>query len=198
MSVEISCTCGALQGTLARRAGLHRGLCYCRDCQAFAHFLGRADEILDANGGSEVLQTSPSHVAFTQGAEHLACMRLARGGLRRWYAGCCNTPIGNTPRHHKLAFVGLLRQCLQDGEGGDLDERLGPIRMRVFTKEGKWQEPPPEQGVTLTMAKFVTKLLLARITGSYRKTPFFSPSGEPVVKATVLEEAERQALYENL
>ena len=29
-------------------------MCYCKDCQAFAHFLGKAGEILDERGGSDL------------------------------------------------------------------------------------------------------------------------------------------------
>ena len=50
--------------------------CYCDDCQAFAHFLGRADDVLDAHGGTEITQMSQANVGFTAGADKVAAMRL--------------------------------------------------------------------------------------------------------------------------
>ena len=50
VDVPIRCSCGALQGYargISRKSG-RRMACYCDDCQSFAHFLGRADEVLDA------------------------------------------------------------------------------------------------------------------------------------------------------
>lgn len=92
-TLAIRCTCGALRGEVEPSRRVNRGSCYCKDCQAFAHFLGRAEEILDAQGGTEVVQIASRHVRFTAGQEQLACMRLTRRGLLRWYAACCNTAI---------------------------------------------------------------------------------------------------------
>jgi hypothetical protein len=94
----LQCRCGTLKGHVSRSHVANRCVCYCRDCQAFAHFLGRADEILDASGGTDVIQTRAANVVFTEGKEALACMRLTPNGLLRWYSTCCNTPIGNTVR----------------------------------------------------------------------------------------------------
>ncbi len=52
--------------------------------------------VLDERGGSQIIQVPPKNLTFTQGREVLASMRLTEKGLLRWYAGCCNTPIGNT------------------------------------------------------------------------------------------------------
>ena len=70
-------------------------LCYCSDCQAYLHYLDRAD-LLDAHGGSDVVQVAPSSLTFTQGEQHIKGLRLTETGLYRWYAGCCHTPLGNT------------------------------------------------------------------------------------------------------
>jgi hypothetical protein len=40
---------------------------------------------------------------------------------------------------------------------------------------------------------FLPKVLLARIDGSYRTTPFFSADGEPVVQRRVLTSRELEA-----
>ena len=66
-----------------RQAGRGPGVCYCYDCQAFAHFLVKSEEILDDRGGSEVIQVLPSNVTLTEGVEALACVRLTAKGLLR-------------------------------------------------------------------------------------------------------------------
>jgi hypothetical protein len=72
-----------LKGYVSQPGSVNRAVCYCRDCQAFAHFLGRPEEILDSKGGSDVVQTTPARVTLTDGIEMLACMRLTEKGLRR-------------------------------------------------------------------------------------------------------------------
>jgi hypothetical protein len=39
---------------------------------------------------------------------------------------------------------------------------------------------------------FVPKLLFATVVGSYRHTPFFTPTGSPIVEVKVLSSAERE------
>src|ERR1700761_5845308 len=102
MNHPLRCSCGKLQGHVSHPGRAGRGVCYCRDCRAFAHFLGRPGDILDAQGGTDVMATLPSYVTFTQGKDKLACMSLSERGMLRWYASCCNTPIGNTMRNIKF------------------------------------------------------------------------------------------------
>ncbi len=109
----LQCRCGTIKGFVFDPQRANRAVCYCRDCQAFAYFLEKADEILDERGGSEVIQVLPRNVSFTQGTEALACMRLTGKGLLRWYARCCNTPIGNTLDNFKISFIGLVHSCLE-------------------------------------------------------------------------------------
>jgi len=110
IAIPIRCSCGALTGQVERTPGDdgRRLVCYCDDCQAFARFLGRADEILDEHGGSDIFQTAPARVTLTGGEQHLACMRLGPKGLLRFYASCCRTPIGNMLPNPQFPFVGLV------------------------------------------------------------------------------------------
>ena len=108
MSHPLQCRCGTLKGSVESPKSGNRVICYCNDCQAFAYCLGRADDVLDERGGSDVIQILPKNITFTQGVEALACMRLTDKGLLRWYASCCNTPIGNTLATPKMSFIGLL------------------------------------------------------------------------------------------
>ena len=68
----------------------------------FAHFLERAEDVLDGYGGTEVLQLSQGRLRLERGSDRLACLRLTPRGLLRWYAGCCDTPIGNVPAQRRL------------------------------------------------------------------------------------------------
>lgn len=117
MNHRLQCKCGMLKGYVSRpEALINRGICYCKDCRDYAHVLGKAAVILDSDGGTEVVAVSPGNIVFTQGLEKLSCLSLSEKGLLRWYAACCNTLIGNTPRNFKLAFVGVVHNCLEQSE----------------------------------------------------------------------------------
>jgi len=190
----LQCRCGTLRGLVAHPERVNRVICYCRDCQAFAHFLGSSQTTLDAQGGSDVVQTIPAHLSFTQGTDSLACMRLSPKGLLRWYAQCCQTPIGNTVANHRLSFVGLLHDCLEHG-AVSLDAAFGPVRMWSFAKNAKTTVRVPRGSLIAGIARFGAMVIRARIDGSYRRTPFFDPrTGEPVVSPRVLSKGERDRL----
>jgi hypothetical protein len=195
--LELRCSCGALRGVvrgLSASTG-NRVVCYCADCQSFAHFLGRAGEILDAHGGTDVVQTSPARVAFTQGREKLACMRLTPKGLHRWYADCCKTPIGNTLGSAGMPFVGLICACLGTGGAGPArDAALGPVRARVNVGSAKRDAAAHgirSSGVLSSVLHFARLILAARLRGDQKASPFFDArTGRLVVAPRVLSDAE--------
>ena len=194
MSHPIQCRCGTLKGYVSRSQGANRCVCYCRDCQAFAHFLGRADEILDANGGTDVIQLRAANVVFTDGREALACMRLTANGLLRWYSTCCNTPFGNTLAIYQLSFVGLVHNCLEV-TGPALDASFGPVQAHVNTGSAKGKVSSSSLALVPVILRFIGFLVGARIDGSYRRSPFFSPdTGAPIVTPKVLSPGEREQL----
>jgi hypothetical protein len=182
----LRCRCGTITGLVSAPRTANRVICYCTDCQAYAHFLGRPDDVLDERGGSDVTQILPKHITFSHGIEALACLRLTPKGLLRWYAGCCNTPVGNTLATPRISFVGLLHTCLGDS-ARSLDDVFGPVRSRVNTG-GACDDPKPRStGVGRSVLWFVTTTLKARINGDYRKTPFFDVStGTPIAAPRVL------------
>lgn len=186
MTYPIKCNCGKLKGTLELSDNVNRCVCYCADCQAFARFLKRENEILDEKGGTSIVQTLPAHVTFTQGSAHLVCMRLTANGLLRWYTTCCHTPIGNTPSNFKVSFVGLIHTCL----GSDqelLDRNFGSISMHVNTKSAIGEQKPKSAGLFAGTLRIMGMMLKAHLNGSYKHTPFFFPdSGSPIVTPTVL------------
>lgn len=193
MSIRLRCRCGKLQGEVDARRVAARAVCYCRDCQAFARFLTSEDRVLDPSGGTEVEATLPAAVRFTQGLEHLACMSLSPKGIYRWYASCCNTPLGNTPRNPKAAYVGLVRTCL-DATPGELDRQLGQSRMTANLASAYGPTTATPVATVLAVAKIGGMLLTARLGGGWRENPFFDASGAPVRSPKVLTLEERSAL----
>lgn len=198
MNHPIRCRCTALKGTVSDTKAANRGVCYCKDCQAFAHFLNRNNDILDERGGTQIVQTLPKYVHFTEGLEHLACMRLTEKGLLRWYTTCCNTPIGNTPPNMKMSFVGIVHSCLITDEAS-LDDSFGPICMHVHTKEAKGMGDLKSVGTVRTILRFIIMMSRARLNGDYKCNPFFTvETGAPVVNPEVLSMKDRELIMRDV
>jgi hypothetical protein len=193
-SHPLRCQCGTIQGVVADPRNANHCVCYCRDCQAFAHFLGRAEVVLDERGGSQIIQVPPKNLTFTQGGAALACMRLTQKGLLRWYAACCNTPIGNTLATPKISFIGLVHNCLETG-GQSLDDSFGPIRAWVNPNGAKGDPKPEAAGRGAVVWWFISRTLKARLNGDYKHNPMFrSDTGKPVVVPRVLSAEEHSGV----
>ncbi len=191
MDHPLQCRCGTLKGVVSDPGGANRVVCYCRDCQAFAHFLGCEKQALDERRGSDIIQTLPKNVIFTQGIESLVCLRLTDKGLVRWYARCCNTPIGNTLATPKISFIGLVHTCLES-DGAPLDAAFGPVRARLNVSGAKGEPKPKVTGLGAIVWWFFSTVLRARINGDYKHSPFFhTDTGALVVTPHVLTGAER-------
>jgi hypothetical protein len=194
MTHPLQCRCGLLKGFVANPRSANHAVCYCRDCQAFAHVLGRTNDVLDERGGSEVMQVLPKNVTVTQGIEKLASIRLTPKGLVRWYASCCNTPIGNTLATPKFSFIGLVHTCLEGGNAS-LDESFGPVTAWVNTKSARGNPKPGQKGIGSSVVWFIRNTLKARLNGDYRRTPFFrADTGALIVAPRVLSPEEHAAV----
>jgi hypothetical protein len=191
----LRCRCGRLRGSVSPARSTQRVVCYCRDCRAFAHHLG-GDGVLDAQGGTEIVASLPSHVRFDAGDDALACLSLSPRGLLRWYAACCGTPVANTPRNPKIAYAGLVHSCLSQ-DGPPLQHSFGAVRMRVNTGSALG---PVTQSAPLATASSLfglgTTLLGARLAGGWRANPFFDAGlATPVRTVRVLTQDERAQAY---
>lgn len=195
MNHPLRCRCGTLQGHVsAPQQAMARAVCYCKDCQAFAHFLGRADDVLDLNGGTDVIAVHPRQVVISQGLDALACMSMSPRGLLRWYASCCRTPIGNTSRNAKTAYVGLVHTCLE-GAGVPIERSFGPVTLRVNRASATVPVTERSRQVFRGALRILRTLLGARLSGSHKHSPFFDrDSGLPVLAPHVLTKAERAQL----
>ena len=194
--LPLQCRCGAVRGIahgVSPAIGNHC-VCYCDDCQAFAKFLGRARDVLDPNGGSDIFQVSPARLELTAGVERVACVRLTPKGLARWYTSCCNTPIGNTMATPGIPFVGLIRAFVPEPTGA----ALGSIRARVhrqFATGDRAAIPPDNQPQWRMLLRVIGLMLGWRLRGDHKRSAFFDAvSGEPLKPPRVLSEAERAAL----
>jgi hypothetical protein len=194
MNHPLQCQCGTIQGYVVRPGMAKRAVCYCKDCQAFAHFLKRADTLLDEQRGTAIVATVPGQVHFTRGIEALACISLSDHGLLRWYASCCSTPIGNTPRDFKTPYVGLIESCLKSNTPS-LQESFGPLRMVLNTKSARGRVTSTPARNLVAMLGVMKSVIGSRLSGAYKRNPFFETAmGAPIARPRVLTKAEREAV----
>ena len=188
---ELRCRCGEVQGRVknASPEAVTRAVCYCDDCQAYLHHLGRLD-LMEEHGGTDVVQVAPSSLTFHRGAERLVGLRLTPKGLYRWYASCCKTPLGNT-LGPSIPFVGIVAQAFDH-----VDDTFGKSRGMVF---GKFAVCEPGQVSTKfdfgLMAYAMRKILGWRFRGQTWPHPYFDRATRaPSHPVTVLSREERAAL----
>ena len=107
----------------------------------------------------------------------------SEGGLMRWYARCCNTPIANTlPNPRRLPFIGVI---LPPGTQG-----FGPVTAQVNTAAAR--TPIRSHGFAAAAAALVGRALKARLTGQ-AGSELFDAEGAPIVTPHVLTREERDA-----
>jgi hypothetical protein len=194
MSHPLRCRCGTLQGHIVPTAGATRAVCYCKDCQAYARFLG-APAVVDADGGTEVVAVVATRLHFTTDLQALAGLALSERGTFRWYASCCGTPIANTPRDPKLPYAGVIRTCLESGSPS-VEDSFGKRRMAVNT--GSALHPVASAPIANGIGgiALVSSLLGARLSGAYKNNPFFVPGTRtPIRPVRVLSAVERERAY---
>ena len=194
-NVDVSCRCGAVHGrvTGATPQTVNRATCYCDDCQAFAHWLKRP-ELLDAHGASDIIQVAPAALSFDRGQDQIRCVRLTDKGLFRWYASCCNTPLGNSLRP-AIPFVGILATSFV-ATPAQLDEAFGRSRGAIFGQFAIGDVPPEAQrfDVRLVAGSF-WRVLGFRLRGKTWPHPFFERETQLArYPITALTPDERDAL----
>jgi hypothetical protein len=191
VSLALNCRCGGVGLALDEPQRAVRGACYCRDCRAYAYFLGRESELLDAWGGTEIVAVLPSRLRFERGRERIACASLSERGILRWYASCCRSPIGNTPRDGGVPHLGLIPTCLLASRDA-AEAEFGPLRVRVFRASARGEAPKMGAGALVAGARYLRETLGARLGASARENPFFaSDLTTPIVVPSVLSETER-------
>ena len=191
MMLALRCRCGQVEGIVATDRAYVRATCYCRDCQAYARHLGQPG-LLDAHGGTDIVAMNPLAVRFTAGEEHIAGLCLRKGGLYRWYAACCRTPLGNTPHDGRVAYVGVVTACLTPPAA--VHAAFGPagrVVLNTGSAIGEVRQTP--LAFVLGGARIAAGILGAKLR---QQTPslFFTPAGQPLRTAYPLSADERDAL----
>jgi hypothetical protein len=191
--IEMRCRCGKVRGvvTNASPRTVNRITCYCNDCQAFVHHLGRAD-LLNEKGGSDIVQVAPATFRLTAGEDRIAGVRLSPKGLYRWHTTCCNTPVGNT-LGPGVPFVGLLAPTFDVPRPDDI---IGPPTGALL---GKFAVGEPPAGSTSTnlplLLRAIARIFGWKFGGKTWPHPFFSrETREPTHPVTVLSKEQRDAL----
>jgi hypothetical protein len=199
-AVSLKCTCGAVHGQaieIVPRSGF-RVVCMCRDCQAFARYLGRQDELLDRNGGTDIHQLAPAQLPIRQGIDKIACLKLSPKGILRWYASCCRTPVCNTLSTPQVPFVGVPHLFMDHKHDGvTRDAALGPVAAYVHAQSGHGDiSADAHQTVSWGLILSVLgRLVTQRIAGQHAPSPFFdAQSGKPICDPLGLTSTEREAL----
>lgn len=188
---QIQCQCGTVSGHLEGAGVSNRAICYCADCRAFARFLNRADEILDEQGGTELVQVAQHRLIFSQGKEHVAAVRLSEKGMLRWYAACCSTPIGNTMPDRKPSFIGIVHSSL---DRAHMDRDFGEKVARVNTASATSEPKPKAEGLPGAIVRLLWIAFSDWISGNYKKAELFDEHGAPIVRPKVLSAEELEGL----
>jgi len=196
----LRCRCGAVTGSVrdASRPSCYRLVCMCDDCQAYAHHLGRADDVLDENGGTDTFYPAPSQVSITQGLAHVRCLRVSPRGPLRWYASCCSTPMAHTVASAKVPFIGIPHSFIAHADALHMrDQLLGRVLARVRGRFGRGALPADASQTVplLVLIRGYGLLLWGWLLRRHAPSPFFDPrTGAPLVTPVVLTQEQREAL----
>lgn len=193
--VGVRCRCGEVEGVVANASPqkVNRVVCYCDDCQAFLHQLGRAD-LLNPQGGTDIIQVAPASLTFTKGQNRIAGVRLTPKGLFRWYATCCNTPVGNT-LGPAIPFVGIVAQTFVGGPQR-VQDVFGAPTGAILVRYATGPVPAGSTGISLTLLlRAITKVLGWRLRGRGWPNPFFHlKTRDAIYPLQVLSAEERDEL----
>jgi hypothetical protein len=151
--------------------------------------LKRAD-LLDSNGGSDIVQVAPNALTFHRGEERIVGLRLSPKGLYRWYASCCNTPVGNTVGPG-IPFVGILAQAFESP-----DDLFGKPVGGILGKFAIGTPPPGTVKPNLRVLGRAIRMVLGwRLRGKTWPHPFFDRETRATRRpVTVVPREEREAL----
>lgn len=169
IDVPLRCWCGQVGGVArdVSPAETFPFVCYCRDCQAFAERIERPD-VLDAAGGTRIVQLAPARVRLTSGRDALRRIQLSAKVIR-WYAGCCRTPIANTAARPGFPLIALIHSF----------GAIAPPLCRIYERSARGPLPP-DAPPPPTLRLFLRRgalLLRWRLQGLHRPNPFFATSG---------------------
>ncbi len=195
-SVEVSCRCGTVKGHLEvapTREGIPV-ICFCRDCQAAAQYLGQPER-LDAQGGTHLYITKPRLLHLTSGQDQLACYRFSPRGPRRWITTCCRSPVGNTMGDVTLPFLSLDQSFIAAGDR----ERFPAPRYGVYLRDARGEVRLPH-GFTASSrrlkARVVMQIAAEKVFHADASSPFVNESRQPIAEADLLSRETRNEMLQ--
>ncbi len=187
IDLPFSCDCGTVKGVLVGVSPTNgvRIDCYCKDCRAAEIFA--QPEAADKTGPVHLYQTTPKRIRFDQGLDRLAVFSLSPKGVLRWHASCCGAMLFNTLRSPKLAFAAFFTDRAADAA------LLGQVKTRANLQKSDGKSR--HEGFRHALFNIAATAIPARISGSWKVTPFFDPETlEPVREVRILGKAERDAV----
>ncbi|MES2803463.1 MAG: DUF6151 family protein [Bdellovibrionota bacterium] len=189
--MQIQCDCGKFRAELTQfpKNTPGRLICYCDDCQAFLHYLKRPD-LLDENGGTEIIPAYPADIKIVAGKDVVKCVRLHSKGMYRFFTSCCLTPIANTDPVRPWAGINQRMYVTKDPTL--LARELGPVKASIM---GKYAKGTPPAGTPQTfdfkgMVTVMPFIIKGKFLGKAKHSPFFD-NGEAIVEPKVLTAEER-------
>ena len=184
--IKLKCSCGKVRGKtkdINERSGT-RITCCCDDCQAFTEYLNQESSVLDQYGGTDIFQMPISNIKITEGTDQLSSLRLSSKGMYRWYAKCCNTPIGNSMGAGG-PFIGVIHNFMD--HASTRDEELGKNRGHIQIKFAKQEVPMYLKGSPIKIIlRSLSKLIVWKIKGLNIPSVFFNENGKPIAKPSIL------------
>lgn len=189
--MEIQCECGKFRAQLTQfpKNTPGRIVCYCRDCQAFLNYLKRTD-LMDQNGGTEIIPAYPADLKIVEGQEQLKCLRLSPKGMFRFYSNCCQTPIANTDAQRP--WIGVHRRMYTVLDATKPEKTLGEVKSRFMGQEAIGTPPKgtPLKFDFKTITTIMPYIFKGLILGKAKPSPFFK-NGQAIVDPMVLTSEER-------
>jgi hypothetical protein len=187
-TIHLQCDCGRIKGEVRHvaHANCNHLVCYCNDCQEFPRHLGKAGNVLNSWGGTEIVQIPQAWLDITEGADLMRCIRFGKKGIYRWYAGCCNAPIGNT-LGPGWPFIGIIHSFIRPK--GELADAVGPSRGNVwveFAAPGAPDDVRKHASAFRLLFRTLRLMLAWKVKGLHQPSAFFSFSGQPVADPEVL------------
>jgi len=186
--IPFACTCGTLRGHLSgivpddTRTG-SRALCHCHSCRSAELHLGQSDP---RPGGVDLYQTTPDRITIDTGTDALAAFSFQGSKLIRWYAGCCRAPLFITIDRPGFPFSTVRVARIADPDA------LGPVVAEAFVDAGKGKQK--HVNTRRFIWGMIRRTLPARLSGRWKRTPFFDIAGAPVVQVHTLTDDETAAL----
>ena len=193
MSMQLRCRCGTVRGEMDTPRAYVRATCYCKDCRAFARFLGQPG-VLDASGGTDIVATAPAAVRFTAGSEHVTCMSLVPQGPASLVCVLLPHAAGLDATRSEGALCGpgdgLIHAAAAGGGRGVWAARSHRDQHRI--SDHSRCEPRRSPSWRADCASSPASSVLACAASG--PSPFFDASGRPLREPEVVSREQRAAL----